>query len=69
MSSEISRGPLPLAGNSKDLVQHLGEKEAALLPRNWLDLAAGDVAVIAEDSLGQGVQPSPGFPICKMERH
>lgn len=32
LSSEISCRPLPFAGNSEDLVQHLGRKEADLLP-------------------------------------
>lgn len=34
LSFEIACGPLPVAGNSKDAVQHLCRKKAALPPRD-----------------------------------
>lgn len=34
LSFEIACGPLPIARNSKDLVQHLGKKKAVLPPRD-----------------------------------
>lgn len=66
LSSEIPCGPLPFAGNSEDVAQHLGKKGGCP--------ASTELARLG-DRCGCGLvwarcaAQRLGFPICKMEYH
>lgn len=62
LSFEIACGPLPAAGNSKDAVQHLCRKKAALSLRDGRGWAAA-VTELLRDCLGQG-HSCLGSPSC-----